>query len=54
MTHSSLQRRALPLTCAAVATGSALASAPAPLATSTKVTYQGPMVDGRRGTVQAL
>ncbi|HEX6506991.1 MAG TPA: FMN-binding protein [Chloroflexota bacterium] len=38
MTHTSLKRRALPLTIAAVAAGGAVASSPALAATSTKYT----------------
>lgn len=51
MTHSSLKRRALPLTLAAMAAGGALASAPA-FATPTRAIYKGPAVDERWGTVQ--
>jgi uncharacterized protein with FMN-binding domain len=53
MTHTSLKRRALPLTFAAVAASSVLSSSPTLAATSTKsVTYKGPTVDFRWGTVQ--
>src|SRR5436305_12053975 len=51
MAYTSLTRRALPLTFTALAAGGALSS-PALAATSTKVTYKGPTVDMRWGTVQ--
>ena len=53
MHHTSLKRRALPLTFAAVAAGGALSSSPALAASrTTSATYKGPTVDMRWGTVQ--
>ena len=51
MTHTSLKRRALPLTFAAVTAGSLLSTAPA-LAATTATTYKGATADMRWGTVQ--
>ena len=52
MAHSSLKRRALPLTFVALAAGGILSSSPTLAASTTKHTYKGPAVDMRWGTVQ--
>ena len=53
MTHPSFQTRALPLVFGALTASSVLATSPAFAASTTKsVTYKGPAVDMRWGTVQ--